>query len=99
MLRNHKRRLGLDVIIGAFVAAACLLPAACRPRATEESVTTKSSVTPALFATGQRLYAKQCAACHGPQGRGDGVAAYLLYPKPRDFTQNEFRLVSTTTMR
>jgi mono/diheme cytochrome c family protein len=41
------------------------------------------------------VYAKQCAACHGPEGRGDGPAAYLLYPKPRDFTSGRFRLVST----
>lgn len=44
---------------------------------------------------GQELYQKQCSACHGPTGRGDGPAAWLLYPKPRDFTKGLFRLVST----
>jgi mono/diheme cytochrome c family protein len=44
---------------------------------------------------GQAIYAKQCAACHGPEGRGDGPAAYLLYPKPRDFRAARYRLVST----
>ena len=34
-------------------------------------------------ARGQALYAKQCASCHGSEGRGDGPAAYLLSPKPR----------------
>jgi len=48
---------------------------------------------------GRQLYDKQCAVCHGLTGAGDGQAAYLLYPKPRDFTQNEFRLVSTHTMQ
>lgn len=42
------------------------------------------------------LYAKHCAICHGPEGRGDGAAAYLLSPKPRDFTRGEFRLITTT---
>jgi cytochrome c oxidase cbb3-type subunit 2 len=42
------------------------------------------------------LYARHCAACHGAEGRGDGPAAYLMNPKPRDFARGEFRLVTTT---
>jgi mono/diheme cytochrome c family protein len=57
-----------------------------------------AAAPPELLAKGQQLYEKQCAACHGLTGAGDGPAAYLLYPKPRDFTRNEFRLVSTSTM-
>ncbi|HWP60246.1 MAG TPA: ethylbenzene dehydrogenase-related protein [Candidatus Acidoferrales bacterium] len=48
-----------------------------------------------LISLGKQIYAKQCAACHGEQGRGDGEAAYLLYPKPRDFVAANYRLVST----
>ena len=51
--------------------------------------------SPELLALGKAVYEKQCAACHGPGGRGDGEAAYLLYPKPRDLTQAAYRLVST----
>lgn len=51
--------------------------------------------TPKLVATGKQIYAQQCAACHGNEGRGDGEAAYLLYPKPRDFVAARYRLVST----
>jgi len=51
--------------------------------------------TPALLALGRQVYAKQCVSCHGAEGRGDGPAAYLLYPKPRDFTAARYRLVST----
>jgi mono/diheme cytochrome c family protein len=46
-------------------------------------------------ARGQALYAKQCASCHGVEGRGDGPAAYLLSPKPRDLRAARYRLVST----
>lgn len=53
------------------------------------------SATPDLLALGKRTYQRQCAACHGAEGRGDGEAAYLLYPKPRDFTAGGYALVST----
>ena len=51
--------------------------------------------SPQLLALGKQLYAQQCAACHGISGRADGEAAYLLYPKPRDFVAARYRLVST----
>jgi len=50
--------------------------------------------SPDLVGLGKRAYEKQCAACHGIDGRGEGAAAYLLYPKPRDFTGGKFALVS-----
>lgn len=49
----------------------------------------------ALLALGKKAYAKECLACHGATGDGEGEAAYLLYPRPRDFTSGQFRLVST----
>ncbi|MGH7809198.1 MAG: c-type cytochrome, partial [Candidatus Binatia bacterium] len=51
--------------------------------------------SPRLLALGKQLYNQQCLACHGAGGRGDGEAAYLLYPKPRDFFAARYRLVST----
>jgi mono/diheme cytochrome c family protein len=45
--------------------------------------------------SGRELFGLYCAACHGPEGRGDGSAAYLLSPAPRDFGSTRFRLVST----
>jgi mono/diheme cytochrome c family protein len=57
--------------------------------------TTIRPASPDLLALGKRLYEKQCSACHALDGRGDGEAAYLLYPKPRDFTAGMFALVST----
>jgi cytochrome c553 len=35
---------------------------------------------------GTRLYARHCAVCHGPDGRGNGPAAPSVLPRPRDFT-------------
>jgi mono/diheme cytochrome c family protein len=44
---------------------------------------------------GRDLYLQHCAACHGEQGDGQGIAAAYLFPKPRDFRLGKFRLVST----
>jgi mono/diheme cytochrome c family protein len=50
-----------------------------------------ASATPALAAdaTGQEraLYLKYCGACHGPHGKGDGIAGTFMRPKPIDLTQ------------
>ena len=76
-------------------------PAPVLPSATSEPLPVKltpsvtHAATPDLLALGKRVYGRQCAACHGATGRGDGEAAYLLYPKPRDFTAGNYRLVST----
>jgi cytochrome c oxidase cbb3-type subunit 2 len=51
--------------------------------------------SPDLVELGRQTYTKHCVACHGPDGRGEGEAAYLLYPRPRDLTVAQFRLVST----
>ncbi|HLF18706.1 MAG TPA: c-type cytochrome [Candidatus Omnitrophota bacterium] len=56
-------------------------------------------VTKELFSRGETLYQKQCSVCHGPQGKGDGKAAYLLSPKPRDFVGDKFRFISTTNQQ
>jgi mono/diheme cytochrome c family protein len=37
-------------------------------------------------AKGKEIYAKQCAGCHGPAGKGDGPAAAAINPKPADFS-------------
>ena len=44
---------------------------------------------------GPKLFARHCAVCHGNEGGGDGGAAYLMLPRPRDFTRGEFRLITT----
>ena len=36
------------------------------------------------IARGQEVYVKECASCHGDNGKGDGKAAVDLNPKPRD---------------
>jgi mono/diheme cytochrome c family protein len=44
---------------------------------------------------GQALYEEHCAECHGNEGRGDGPAAYLLVPRPRDLASGRYKIRST----
>jgi mono/diheme cytochrome c family protein len=43
----------------------------------------------------EALYAEHCAACHGLGGDGRGRASRHLFPRPRDFRNEPFRIVST----
>ena len=45
--------------------------------------------------TSEKLYQEYCASCHGVSGDGTGDLAYLVYPKPRDFTGGKFKIKST----
>ncbi|MCU7803813.1 MAG: c-type cytochrome [Candidatus Thiodiazotropha sp. (ex Lucinoma borealis)] len=40
---------------------------------------------------GMDLYKLRCEVCHGETGAGDGIAADLMYPKPRDFSLGLFK--------
>jgi mono/diheme cytochrome c family protein len=42
----------------------------------------------AQLAAGQRLYAANCASCHGLSGRGDGPGSAELTPPPSDFADH-----------
>jgi DMSO reductase family type II enzyme heme b subunit len=38
------------------------------------------------------VYEQRCAGCHGASGKGDGPAAELLVPRPRDFTAGKYKI-------
>ncbi len=89
----------------SLVIAAALLAGACGARPTESTApgVIPFAIAPAkvlasspdLLALGKKTFEKECIACHGPAGNGEGDAAYLLYPRPRDFTSGQFRIIST----
>ena len=47
------------------------------------------------FGNATEIYRRHCSVCHGPEGFGDGKAAYLVHPRPRDFSRGKFLVVST----
>jgi cytochrome c oxidase cbb3-type subunit 2 len=48
-------------------------------------------------ARGKAVYDAHCVTCHGSDGKGDGPAATLLVPHPRDFTSGRYKIRSTET--
>jgi len=46
---------------------------------------------------GKAIYDERCAQCHGVDGRGNGAAAPVLMPRPRDFAAAQFKLRTTET--
>jgi DMSO reductase family type II enzyme heme b subunit len=48
-------------------------------------------------AQGKRVYEIRCAGCHGTGGKGDGPAAELLVPRPRDFTAGKYKIRTVTS--
>ncbi len=79
----------------AAVVVALLIPlAACRNEPKSVS-STLLSPTVAPGAIGYELYQAHCAACHGRDGRGDGIARTFIGVTPRDFWNEPFRYVST----
>lgn len=48
------------------------------------------AVTPAMLEAGHATYQQYCVACHGEGGKGDGPAAGVLKPPPRDHTDRTY---------
>jgi mono/diheme cytochrome c family protein len=89
-----------DVAPVGTVARAAGSSIASGPAGAVAALAAASSTAPNVagaeaLALGKRTFEKQCASCHGLDGRGQGDAAYLLYPKPRDFVTAKYALVST----
>ena len=84
------------------------LPARRRPRPSGAGVVGAVIVVVAVAATagaawaqagdagaGKAVYERKCASCHGEKGDGQGPAADLLQPAPRDFTRGAYKIRST----
>lgn len=60
--------------LAALVAACGLLARATAAGAAEAESASKA------------MYQRYCGACHGPEGKGDGIAGTFMRPKPTDLT-------------
>jgi len=82
------RSIRLPLLAGGGVLLLAGLAMAVPPFATDAYPTTyQRSEVPyqaGPIAAGGRLYARDCASCHGPAGAGDGPAARAFSPPPPD---------------
>ena len=49
----------------------------------------------AYLRAGKAIYEQRCAPCHGETGAGDGLAAAVMRPRPRDLTAGNFAFRNT----
>ena len=54
-----------------------------------------AAADPAQLEHGKELYQRECAACHGAEGDGEGPGAYILSQRPRNLQLGVFKLRST----
>ncbi|HUF24744.1 MAG TPA: cytochrome c [Vicinamibacterales bacterium] len=81
-----------------FAAASALaLAIACNSSGNPESDeaivkadAARPAVTQAVLDRGAQIYKANCIACHGESGKGDGPAAGVLKPPPRDHTDRAY---------
>jgi len=87
------------IILSAVLVGSCsgnrTSPTATESKEKEATVAVVPGQSEFLPKTGRELYLHHCAACHGENGDGKGIASAYLFPKPRDFRAGKFRLVST----
>jgi mono/diheme cytochrome c family protein len=69
-------RLGEAVLAGLILGIATI---PCDPATAQDGT--------AFVDIGRLEYEENCAACHGPEGNGDGPVAEVLSTKPPDLTQ------------
>lgn len=82
---------------------ACLLLAACEEKKETKPKTLQAdgaAAAPApapaaaagpAVAEAREVFNTRCTACHGSSGKGDGMAAAALNPKPRDMTDGAWQ--------
>ncbi len=100
MIKALKSKLAYLGMIG-FVAVVCGTQTEVSAQSSnlfrtyKHEVPQKLSETAETVAEGKKVYEKRCWYCHGIEGKGDGPAAKTMFPKPRNFTRNEYKVRST----
>ncbi len=100
-MRVLKLLQAMPMVLTAFlVAVSCFSkepepvsqPAATAPApGAAATATTAADTAVADNNAGATVYNTYCVTCHGTKGKGDGVAAAALNPKPADFAIGAFK--------
>lgn len=86
MLDDERLVLGAWIFQGAKLdgAVAPVVKAALAPPPASPAAQSPADEAKAVFSS-------RCVACHGASGKGDGVAAVALVPRPRDYTDHAWQ--------
>ena len=91
---------GMHRFITGFVRAAAIAGLVCGGTIVSGAFRAGLNAQPAAneaVVRGKRVYDARCVECHGSAGHGDGRAASILTPHPRDFTAGKYKLRTTET--
>ncbi len=91
-----KKESGSGVCAGVAALAKFAVPAA----ALLVMLAVVATARPAMAGDvekGKAIFEKECAGCHGKEGKGDGPFSVLVDPKPRDFGPGLYKIRSTAT--
>jgi mono/diheme cytochrome c family protein len=83
-----RRTLLAATALWAITAAGSIVPLAIGAPPVDE-------IPPTYIPTGEAMYKQYCAACHGPEAKGDGPAAFTLKTPPADLTTLAVRNMGT----
>lgn len=66
------------------------------PSATKSGTSGPQTTIPeAAMKRARVVYQERCASCHGDKGDGNGLGAFAIKPKPRDYTDPEWQKTVT----
>jgi cytochrome c oxidase cbb3-type subunit 2 len=97
-----RARTILSILFAASLGVAAVVGCGRAPTQRSNGTASPSASAPldpnvvkARAEQGEKLFVAWCGGCHGDHGRGDGPAAAVLVPKPRNFVTDKFKIRST----
>lgn len=102
-LIRSRRNFGIlfnSIGLRFFALSVALTVIACERfiRAARAESSQQSPAAAAPSERGRSLYARHCASCHGPTGRGDGEAGRDLDPQPSNLHDPEIAAAPDTKL-
>src|SRR5262245_60851632 len=99
--RRHVRnrvdsRMNLCGIVASVAVLALLLETSLARAGEPQEKQETGSVS---IRRGQAVYQTSCLGCHGEKGDGNGPMARFISPRPRNFGEGKFRIVTTANAK
>jgi mono/diheme cytochrome c family protein len=79
--------------LSTLAAAACGNDASSSPQPSTQSSSSAMPTDPKIKA--DQIFKNSCATCHGDDGKGNGLGAAQLEPKPRNYTDKAWQAATS----